>query len=109
EVSFENEDEYDLLDLETDSHVIKLLNMILAEALQQEASDIHFEPSERGFVIRYRVDGVLSEKHSLPKEVKDQLITRMKVLARLDIAEHRLPQDGRIKLRMGGRVIDFRV
>lgn len=109
EVSFEHDNEYDLLDLETDSHVIKLLNMILAEGLQQGASDVHFDPAEKGIVVRYRVDGALSEKHSLPKEVKDQLITRIKVLASLDIAEHRLPQDGRIKLRMGGRIIDFRV
>lgn len=107
--SIENESEYDLLDHNTDSSIIKLLNMVILEALGQGASDIHFEPVENGHVVRYRVDGVLLTKHSLSKELESPLTTRIKVLAKLDIAEHRLPQDGRIKLRMGGREIDFRV
>ncbi|MEN9343963.1 MAG: ral secretion pathway protein [Chlamydiota bacterium] len=103
------EEGYDLLEKGTESPVVRLLNMILTEAVQQGASDIHFEPMEKGLGVRYRIDGVLQERHSPPKELQGQLITRVKVMARLDIAEHRLPQDGRIKLKMGGRQIDFRV
>lgn len=100
---------YDLLAQTADSPVIRLLNMVMTEAIQQGASDIHFEPSEQGLVIRYRIDGVLQLRHVPPKELQTQLLTRIKVLARLDIAEQRLPQDGRIKLKIGGREIDFRV
>ncbi|MBM3197890.1 MAG: type II secretion system protein GspE [Chlamydiae bacterium] len=100
---------YDLLDSSAESPAIKLLNAILLEAIQQGSSDIHFEPLEQGLGVRYRIDGVLQERHAPPKEYQSQLITRIKVLAKLDIAEHRLPQDGRMKLRMGGRHIDFRV
>jgi general secretion pathway protein E len=80
--------------------------MVMTEAIQQGASDIHFEPSEQGLVIRYRIDGVLQLRHVPPKELQTQLLTRIKVLAKLDIAEQRLPQDGRIKLKIGGREID---
>ncbi len=100
---------YDLLERSGDSPLIRMLNVILAEAIQQGASDIHFEPMEHGLGVRYRIDGVLQSRHAPPKEFQSQLITRIKVMARLDIAEHRLPQDGRIKLRMGERQIDFRV
>lgn len=105
----EGEEDYDLLNLEDNSPVVRLLNMIIAEAIQQGASDIHFEPLEHEMVIRYRIDGVLQFRHSPPPDMQKQLITRVKVMAKLDIAEHRLPQDGRIKLSMGGRQIDFRV
>ncbi|MBI2810778.1 MAG: type II secretion system ATPase GspE [Candidatus Melainabacteria bacterium] len=105
----DEEDGYDLLEKAADSPVIHMLNVMLAEAIQQGASDIHFEPLENGLGVRYRIDGVLQQRHAPPKEFQSQLITRIKVMARLDIAEHRLPQDGRIKLRMGGRQIDFRV
>ena len=104
----EKQDEYDLLDKQEDSPVVRLLNMILIEAIQQGASDIHFEPLEREMAIRYRIDGVLQFRHSPPSELSKQLLTRVKVMAKMDIAEHRLPQDGRIKLSMGGRQIDFR-
>lgn len=103
------EEGYDLLEKSADSPVIRMLNVMLTEAIQQGASDIHFEPMENGLGVRYRIDGVLQQRHAPPKEFQSQLITRIKVLARLDIAEHRLPQDGRIKLNMGGRQIDFRV
>jgi general secretion pathway protein E len=103
------EEGYDLLEKNTESPVIRMLNVMLAEAVQQGASDIHFEPMENGLGVRYRIDGVLQRRHAPPKEFQSQLITRIKVMARLDIAEHRLPQDGRIKLSMGGRQIDFRV
>lgn len=102
---------YDLLD---DAHaqapIIKLINLIITEAIQQGASDIHFEPiEETGLRVRYRIDGVLQNRHSPAQEFQIPLLTRIKVMAKLDIAEHRLPQDGRIKLRMGRREIDFRV
>lgn len=101
---------YDLLD---DQHAqaptIKLINLILTEAIQQGASDIHFEPCEDGLRVRYRIDGVLQNRHAPAQEFQIPLLTRIKVMSKLDIAEHRLPQDGRIKLRMGRREIDFRV
>lgn len=101
---------YDLLD-DSARHapIIQLLNLILTEAIQQGASDIHFEPYESNLRVRYRIDGVLQNRHSPAQEFQAQLLTRIKVMAKLDIAEHRLPQDGRIKLKMGRREIDFRV
>lgn len=101
---------YDLLD-DTYQHapIIKLLNLILTEAIQQGASDIHFEPFENTLRVRYRIDGVLQNRHTPAQDFQAQLLTRIKVMAKLDIAEHRLPQDGRIKLKMGQREIDFRV
>lgn len=105
----EEGEEYDLLAQTSDAPVIRMLNAMLIEAIQQGASDIHFEPIERQLGVRYRIDGVLQMRHAPPREYQSQLLTRIKVMARLDIAEHRLPQDGRIKLRMGGRQIDFRV
>ena len=103
------DDEYDLLGREEDSPVLRLLNMIIIEAVQQGASDIHFEPMESQMTVRYRIDGVLQFRHNPPLDLQNQLITRIKVMAKMDIAEHRLPQDGRIKLVMAGRQIDFRV
>lgn len=101
---------YDLLDDSRDqAPIIKLLNLIVREAIQQGASDIHFEPSEQGMRVRYRIDGVLQNRHAPALEYQTQLLTRIKVMAKLDIAEHRLPQDGRIKLKMGRHEIDFRV
>jgi len=102
-------DVYDLLDTNDEAPVIRLLNLILSEAISQGASDIHFEPQEADLKIRYRIDGVL-QTHQFPaREYSTQLLTRIKVLAKLDIAEHRLPQDGRMKLKMGGKDLDFRV
>ena len=103
------EEGYDLLEQTSDSPVIRLLNALLTEAIQQNASDIHFEPMEQGLEVRYRIDGVLQMRHAPPKDLQMPLITRIKVLTRMDIAENRLPQDGRIKLKIGGRGIDFRV
>lgn len=101
---------YDLLsDPEYLPPVIRLLNLYLTEAIQQGASDIHFEPSETGLKVRYRIDGVLQSRHAPAPELQAQLLTRIKVMSKLDIAERRLPQDGRIKLKMGRREIDFRV
>lgn len=101
---------YDLLDTSGQtSPIIKLLNLILTEAIQQGASDIHFEPSDEGLRVRYRIDGVLQDRHRPSFEYQGQLLSRIKVISQMDIAERRLPQDGRIKLRMGQREIDFRV
>jgi len=101
---------YDLLD---DSHelpgVVRLLNFVISEAIQQGASDIHFEPKDSGLLIRYRIDGVMQNRLSPSQELTQQLLTRLKVMAKMDIAEKRLPQDGRIKMRMGGKEVDFRV
>lgn len=108
-LSLVSEEEYDLFDQKESSPVIRLLNVLLIEAIQQGASDIHFEPLEHQMAIRYRIDGVLSFRHAPPPELKKQLIARIKVMAKMDIAEQRLPQDGRIKLLMAGREIDFRV
>lgn len=101
---------YDLLDQgASQAPIVKLLNLILTEAIQQGASDLHFEPFEDRMRVRYRIDGVLQNRHAPATEYQTQLITRIKVMSRMDIAEHRLPQDGRIKLKMGRREIDFRV
>jgi general secretion pathway protein E len=101
---------HDLLDdHQAQAPIIKLLNLILTEAIQQGASDIHFEPFDSGLRLRYRIDGVLQNRHTPAQELQSPLLTRIKVMAKMDIAEHRLPQDGRIKLLMGRREIDFRV
>jgi type IV pilus assembly protein PilB len=89
--------------------VIKLVNMVLADAIRRGASDLHWEPYEKEFRIRFRIDGVLHEMISPPKRHEPAIISRIKIMANLDIAERRLPQDGRIKLRWGHREIDFRV
>ena len=89
--------------------VIKLVNMVLADAIRRGASDLHWEPYEKEFRIRFRIDGVLHEMLSPPKRHEAAIISRIKIMASLDIAERRLPQDGRIKLRWGAREIDFRV
>ncbi|ANH78616.1 GspE/PulE family protein [Candidatus Chlamydia sanziniae] len=101
--------EEDLLENTDTVPVVRLLNLILKEAIEERASDIHFEPSENILRIRYRVDGVLHDRHSPPPHLHSALIARLKVLARMDIAEHRLPQDGRIKIQIGGQEVDMRV
>jgi|GEM_PF-149590 len=101
--------EYDLLEEVSSSSIVSLLNTLLIEALRLNASDIHFEPTDTHLLVKFRVDGILFTKHTLPKQVESQLITRLKVQAELDIAESRMPQDGRIKLKMGSREIDFRL
>jgi general secretion pathway protein E len=100
---------YDLLENENVSPVIRMVNAIFIESIQQGASDIHFEPTEEGLHIRYRIDGCLQNRYTPSKEYQSQILTRIKVMAKMDIAENRLPQDGRIKLKIGGREIDFRV
>jgi type IV pilus assembly protein PilB len=94
---------------EPDAPVIRLVHEIMEQALSTRASDIHIEPLADRVRVRYRVDGVCTEAHSLDQELMGPVITRVKVLAKMDIAEHRKPQDGRINLRLLGRPIDMRV
>ncbi len=95
---------------EIEGPIIKIVNGILIKAIKLGASDIHFEPYEKIFRVRYRLDGVLRREMALPVKIKNAIVSRLKIMARLDIAEKRLPQDGRIKLRMAkGREMDFRV
>ena len=89
--------------------VIKLVNLILRQAVQDHASDVHVEPFEKGMRVRYRIDGVLSEISSPPKRLQAAVISRLKIMSNLDIAERRLPQDGRIKTKIAGRDVDIRV
>ena len=93
-----------------DAPVVKLVNLILTDAVKKEASDIHIEPYEKTFRVRYRIDGVLYEVMKPPMKLKNAITSRVKIMSELDIAERRLPQDGRIKLKMGrGKEMDFRV
>ncbi|MGZ8350686.1 MAG: GspE/PulE family protein, partial [Allosphingosinicella sp.] len=99
----------DLLDTSDDAPAIRLINGIIADAVRQGVSDIHIEPYETGLVVRMRMDGVLRETLRMPAHVAPVVVSRVKVMARLDIAERRLPQDGRIGLTLGGKLIDVRV
>ncbi len=99
----------DLLDSADDAPAIRLINGIIAEAARQGVSDIHIEPYETGLVVRMRIDGVLRETLRMPAHVAPVVVSRIKVMARLDIAERRLPQDGRIGLTLGGKLLDVRV
>ena len=93
-----------------DAPVVKLVNLILTDAVKRIASDIHVEPYEREFRVRYRIDGVLYEVMKPPMKLRNAITSRLKIMAELDIAERRLPQDGRIKLKMGrGKEMDYRV
>ncbi len=99
----------DLLEAEDDAPIIRLINVLLARAVKQNASDIHIEPFENRLLIRLRVDGVLQEVMQPPRALAPLIVSRIKVMAKLDIAEKRLPQDGRISLRIAGRAVDVRV
>jgi type IV pilus assembly protein PilB len=107
------DDEVNLNDLERaseDAPVVRLCNAILLNAIKKRASDIHIEPYERKLRVRYRIDGVLHEEMTPPLKLKNAIASRLKIMSSLDIAERRLPQDGRIKLKLGkGREMDFRV
>jgi general secretion pathway protein E len=105
----ESSDVQHLKDLASEAPVIRLVNLVIANALESRASDIHVEPFENRLIIRYRVDGVLHEIESPPRRLSPAVISRIKIMASMDIAERRLPQDGRIKLRIQGREIDMRV
>ena len=100
---------FDLKESADEAPVVKLVNMVLVEAIRKGASDVHWEPYEKVFRIRFRIDGVLHEMLAPPKRLESAIVSRIKIMANLDIAERRMPQDGRIKLRYNTREIDFRV
>jgi type IV pilus assembly protein PilB len=108
-----DEEDIDVSSLEKateDAPVVKLVNLILTDAIKKKASDIHIEPYERTFRVRYRIDGVLYEVMKPPLKLKNAITSRVKIMAELDIAERRLPQDGRIKIKLGGgKDMDYRV
>src|SRR3989338_9662932 len=99
----------DLLESADDAPIIRLINAVLTQAVKQTASDIHVETFEQRLTIRYRIDGVLHEVLQPPRVLAPLLVSRLKVMAKLDIAEKRLPQDGRITLHIGGGTVDVRV
>ncbi|MFP3911206.1 MAG: GspE/PulE family protein, partial [Desulfobacteraceae bacterium] len=105
----EIEETADLLEDTSDAPIIKLVNLMLSQAVKARASDIHIEPSQQRLKIRYRVDGLLYDMLSPPKHVQSALISRVKIMAKMNIAEKRLPQDGRIEIRIADRSVDIRV
>jgi general secretion pathway protein E len=104
-----SEDLEHLRDMASEAPVIRLVNAIIAQAVEKRSSDIHLEPFEKEFRIRYRIDGVLYNQEPPPREMKAAMISRVKLMAKLNIAERRLPQDGRIKIKTLGREVDLRV
>ncbi|RLJ00770.1 MAG: type II secretion system protein GspE, partial [Candidatus Aenigmatarchaeota archaeon] len=107
--SLDKEKLADIEKLGRDSPVVKLVDFLITQAVQENASDIHIEPEEKFVSIRYRIDGILHRKLSLPKNAQPAIISRIKIMAGLDIAEKRLPQDGRILMKVGDKEIDLRV
>ena len=103
------EDLEHLRDMASEAPVIRLVNAMIAQAVEKRASDIHIEPFEKEFRVRYRIDGVLFNQEAPPRELKAAIVSRLKLMAKLNIAERRLPQDGRIKLKILGREVDLRV
>jgi general secretion pathway protein E len=108
-LSEEIEDIEQLKDLASEAPVIRLVNLLISKAIESRASDIHIEPFEKDLKVRYRIDGILHDVESPPKKLKAALISRVKIMSKLNIAERRLPQDGRIKLKVLGKDIDLRV
>src|SRR5207245_4036638 len=98
-----------LRDMASEAPVIRLVNAMIADAIEKRASDIHIEPFEKEFRVRFRVDGVLFSQEPPARELKAAIISRLKLMAKLNIAERRLPQDGRIKIKVLGREVDLRV
>ncbi len=105
----EIEETGDLLDETSDAPIIKLVNLLLSHAIKDRASDIHIEPFQHSLKVRYRIDGMLYNLLNLPKRIQASLVSRIKVMAKLNIAEKRLPQDGRIEVKVGDRSVDIRV
>jgi len=108
-LSDEIDDIEQLKDLASEAPVIRLVNLLISKAIENRASDIHIEPFEKDLKVRYRIDGILHDVEAPPKKLKAALISRVKIMSKLNIAERRLPQDGRIKLKVLGRDIDLRV
>ena len=109
QISEELPESSDLLDSDNDAPIIRFINAILTEALKNNASDVHIEPYENNLVIRFRIDGVLKEILQTQKNLSPLVVSRIKVMSKLDIAEKRLPQDGRISIKIAGRSVDIRV
>ena len=110
DLSIDDEGDVDhLKDLASEAPVIRLVNLLITRAIEMRASDIHLEPFEGDFKVRYRIDGILHDMEAPPRRLQAAVISRLKIMAKLNIAERRLPQDGRIKLRVLGKEIDFRV
>lgn len=109
EVAFEEIEEKDILGMATEAPIIKLVNNIFFQAVKRHASDIHIEPFEKEIRVRYRIDGVMYSVMSPPKRIQGALISRIKIMAHLDIAEKRIPQDGRIAIKVGDKPWDIRV
>ena len=105
----EEEDVGHLKDLASEAPIIRLVNMLITRAIESRASDIHIEPFEDELKVRYRIDGVLHDIESTPKRLQAAVVSRIKIMAKLNIAERRLPQDGRIRLKVGEREVDLRV
>ena len=103
------EDADHLRDMASEAPIIRLVNRLILNAIELQASDIHFEPFESEFKVRYRIDGVLNDVEAPPKRLQSAIISRVKIMAKLDISERRLPQDGRTKLKIGSKEIDFRI
>src|SRR5262245_28886187 len=103
------EDITQLRDMAFDAPVVRLVNLLIEEAVAAEASDIHIEPSEENLRVRYRIDGILYDLESPPRRLQAAVTSRIKLMAELNIAERRLPQDGRIRMTLGGRRVDIRV
>ncbi len=104
-----SEDVEHLKDMASEAPIIRLVNRLILKAVELRASDIHYEPFENEFMVRFRIDGVLHDIESPPKRLQAAILSRVKIMANMDIAERRLPQDGRIKLKVLNREIDFRV
>ena len=109
QIAHELDEPQDLLDATDEAPIIRLVNSVLFQAVRQRASDIHFESFERGLVVRYRIDGVLYPVLTPPKRLQSSIIARIKIMAGLNIAEKRLPQDGRFAIRTAGKDVDLRV
>lgn len=108
-VAEEDEDVGHLKDLASEAPIIKLVNLIIARALESRASDIHVEPFDDELIVRYRIDGVLHNIETAPKKLQAAIVSRIKIMAKLNIAERRLPQDGRIRIKVSNKEIDLRV
>ncbi len=109
EVVAENKDEVEEENIENEAPVIRAVNKILAQGVELHASDIFIEPFEKYMQVRYRVDGILRQVEAPPRAMHEAIISRIKVIGNMDISEHRVPQDGKVRLSIGGRAIDFRI
>ncbi|WP_336604007.1 GspE/PulE family protein [Agromyces seonyuensis] len=102
-------DAYAVTEVEDDAPIVRFVNLLVAQAIADQASDIHIEPQEREVRVRYRIDGVLHEMQSAPKSIQAGIVSRLKIMSDIDIAERRRPQDGRMSAQVGGRKVDLRV